>query len=188
MWNIVGYCMWIIGGILIIVSLVMMIVWKVPTIIDELSGRKAKRQIARMKKLGTNISSKPSNSGDISNIDFNKGFQETVSNSSRDLHYLVDNPIMVSTEYKGSAYKEVNDVKSDTKEYDESNTSFMSEEDDIFKDSNTEDATSFMSTNEVVFDNNDSTSYLSSNSVIKNVNIEVLLDDYSIDLKTEGIL
>lgn len=53
----IGFTMICIGSALIITSLVLTVVWKVPSLIDELSGRKAKRQIERMKKLNIASSS-----------------------------------------------------------------------------------------------------------------------------------
>ena len=39
------------GVLLLIVALILSVVWKIPTLLDELSGRKAKRQIERMRNL-----------------------------------------------------------------------------------------------------------------------------------------
>ena len=53
----VGFIMLGVGVLLFVVSLVLMVVFKVPELIDELSGRKAKRQIKRLKELneGTGV-------------------------------------------------------------------------------------------------------------------------------------
>jgi len=48
--SIVATAMLILGGVLVIISLVLAIIWRVPSLIDELSGRKAKRHIERMRK------------------------------------------------------------------------------------------------------------------------------------------
>lgn len=48
---VIGYSMAAIGVLLILLSLVLTVIWKVPSLMDELSGRKAKRQIERMRKL-----------------------------------------------------------------------------------------------------------------------------------------
>ena len=47
----IGYILLIAGVSLIVVSLILSVVWKIPSLIDELSGRKAKRHIDRMRKL-----------------------------------------------------------------------------------------------------------------------------------------
>lgn len=47
----VGFIILGVGVLLFVTSLVLMVVFKVPELIDELSGRKAKRQIKRLKEL-----------------------------------------------------------------------------------------------------------------------------------------
>lgn len=47
----VGFIILWVGVLLFVTSLVLMVVFKVPELIDELSGRKAKRQIKRLKEL-----------------------------------------------------------------------------------------------------------------------------------------
>lgn len=47
----VGFIILGVGVLLFVASLVLMVVFKVPELIDELSGRKAKRQIKRLKEL-----------------------------------------------------------------------------------------------------------------------------------------
>lgn len=53
----IGFSMICIGVALIVLSLILTVVWKVPSLIDELTGRKAKRQIERMRKLNIASSS-----------------------------------------------------------------------------------------------------------------------------------
>lgn len=67
MYTTLGITMIGVGVCFIITSLILMIVWKVPSLIDDLSGRKAKRQIARMRELSSEVStsSKLSNSGEF---------------------------------------------------------------------------------------------------------------------------
>lgn len=140
MLNVVGYGMLIIGGIIIIVSLIMMIVWKVPSIIDELSGRKAKRQVARMKKLGSNYKSKSSSSEDLSGVTYSKNIGlkgNTPDFEGKDLSSLVNNPISVSTDYirvknKQEDQKVINkddedEGVTDIKESKEGDTSFFTD-------------------------------------------------------------
>ena len=51
MLTIIGICMLIVGAMGIFISLLLAFLWKIPDLLDELSGRKAKRQITRMKEL-----------------------------------------------------------------------------------------------------------------------------------------
>ena len=51
MLTIIGICMLIVGAVGVFISLLLAFLWKIPDILDELSGRKAKRQITRMKEL-----------------------------------------------------------------------------------------------------------------------------------------
>lgn len=104
----IGYTMLAIGFILIVLSLVFTVVWKVPSLIDELSGRKAKRQIERMRKL--NIAS--SNLTGMDTAEFYRSMSEgnlvinrvktndKNSVDSSELSKLVDNPYNVSTDNK----------------------------------------------------------------------------------------
>ena len=104
----IGYTMLAIGFILIVLSLVFTVVWKVPSLIDELSGRKAKRQIERMRKL--NIAS--SNLTGMDTAEFYRSMSEgnlvinrvktndRNSVDSSELSKLVDNPYNVSTDNK----------------------------------------------------------------------------------------
>lgn len=48
--------MLIAGGIFVLGSLVLMVVWKVPSLVDEISGKKAKRLIQRMKNANVAVS------------------------------------------------------------------------------------------------------------------------------------
>lgn len=57
MLSLVGIGMLILGGILIVLSLILAMIWRVPSLIDELSGRKAKRHIERMRKLNLSTGS-----------------------------------------------------------------------------------------------------------------------------------
>lgn len=111
----IGYTMLAIGFILIVLSLVFTVVWKVPSLIDELSGRKAKRQIERMRKL--NIAS--SNLTGMDTAEFYRSMSEENlvinrvktnnrnSVDSSELSKLVDNPYNVSTDNKVVMQKDV---------------------------------------------------------------------------------
>jgi len=185
MLNVVGYGMLIIGGIVIIISLIMMIVWRVPSIIDELSGRKAKRQIARMKKLGSNYKSKSSSSEDLSGVTYSKntGLKgNTPDFEGKDLSSLVNNPISVSTDYvrvknKQEGQKVINkdddEGATDIKESKEGDTSF-------FTDSNEELGNSLNksddSKNGVESSDEEKTSFMSHTSN----------DDFNSDIENEN--
>lgn len=121
----IGYTMLAIGFILIVLSLVFTVVWKVPSLIDELSGRKAKRQIERMRKL--NIAS--SNLTGMDTAEFYRSMSEgnlvinrvktndRNSVDSSELSKLVDNPYNVSTDNKvvmqKNVYCESDDIVTD---------------------------------------------------------------------------
>lgn len=121
----IGYTMLAIGFILIVLSLVFTVVWKVPSLIDELSGRKAKRQIERMRKL--NIAS--SNLTGMDTAEFYRSMSEgnlvinrvktndRNSVDSSELSKLVDNPYNVSTDNKvivqKDGYCESDDIVTD---------------------------------------------------------------------------
>lgn len=51
MLNIIGICMVIVGVLGISVSILLTFLWKIPDLLDELSGKKAKRQIKRLREL-----------------------------------------------------------------------------------------------------------------------------------------
>lgn len=51
MLNIIGICMVIFGVLGISVSILLTFLWKIPDLLDELSGKKAKRQIKRLREL-----------------------------------------------------------------------------------------------------------------------------------------
>ena len=51
MLNIIGICMVIVGVLGISVSILLTFFWKIPDLLDELSGKKAKRQIKRLREL-----------------------------------------------------------------------------------------------------------------------------------------
>lgn len=109
MFETIGYSMLALGASLIVLSLIFTVVWRVPSLIDELSGRKAKRQIERMKKL--NIASSNLNGMDTS--EFYKSMRSeyplteggNISSTMRfsggsELSKLVDDPNIVSVDKK----------------------------------------------------------------------------------------
>ena len=51
MFQTIGFSMLALSIILLVLALVLAVVWHIPSLMDELSGRKARRQIDRMRKL-----------------------------------------------------------------------------------------------------------------------------------------
>lgn len=89
----IGFVMLLVGVLLILLSLILMVVWKVPSLIDELSGRKAKRQIERMRKLNVATSG-------LTNMDTNEFYRSMVdaSYSSTTVGSMLDNPYNAMSE------------------------------------------------------------------------------------------
>lgn len=89
----IGFVMLLVGVLLILLSLILMVVWKVPSLIDELSGRKAKRQIERMRKLNVATSG-------LTNMDTNEFYRSMVdaSYSSNIVGSMLDNPYNAMSE------------------------------------------------------------------------------------------
>lgn len=89
----IGFVMLLVGVLLILLSLILMVVWKVPSLIDELSGRKAKRQIERMRKLNVATSG-------LASMDTNEFYRSMVDASypSNTIGTMVDNPYNAMSE------------------------------------------------------------------------------------------
>ena len=51
MFQTIGFSMLAVSIILLVIALILAVVWHIPSLMDELSGRKARRQIDRMRKL-----------------------------------------------------------------------------------------------------------------------------------------
>lgn len=87
----VGYICLILGAVFIVLSLVFSVVWKVPTLIDNLTGRKAKRHIDRMRKMNISTGSiNVSDTGNFYNTFVDDSFSAVYSTS--ELSKLVDDP------------------------------------------------------------------------------------------------
>lgn len=87
----------ILGALLFIVSLFMMLYWKVFSLIDELSGRKAKRQIAKLRSYSSStdiISVDTKDLGVISSEDdlLLKETNIDISPNERSLKNMIDDP------------------------------------------------------------------------------------------------
>lgn len=65
----VGIAMLISGIVFIVASLVLMVVWRVPSLIDEISGRKAKRLIQQMKNSNLSIGGNATSSLAVVGVD-----------------------------------------------------------------------------------------------------------------------
>lgn len=66
--------MFVVGLLGILVSLILMFVWRVPDLIDEISGRKAKRQIKRLREINQGLSGMSSlSSSDVNDVINNSG-------------------------------------------------------------------------------------------------------------------
>lgn len=107
MLSVIGYVLLIAGVVFIVVSLVLSVIWKIPSLIDELSGRKAKRHIDRMRKL--NIATGSMNVSDTA--EFYRAFSEgevqgksvRSSYNKSDLGKLVNDPYgTVGAKYRRS--------------------------------------------------------------------------------------
>lgn len=121
----IGFAMLALAGVLILLALILAVVWHVPSLIDELSGRKAKRQIERMRKLNLASSNfsvtdtsefyKSMNGGDMPD----RGFTSVNSSLNKMVNdpYKSVNNVSRSTENKGISQSDVED----------SVTSFMEE-------------------------------------------------------------
>ena len=92
----IGFAMLALSGLLLLLSLILAVAWHIPSLIDELSGRKARRQIERMRKLNLASSNfsvtdtsefyRSMNGGDLPDKDFKP------SNSGNELNRMVNNP------------------------------------------------------------------------------------------------
>lgn len=81
----IGLVMLTLGVLLVLLSLILMVAWKVPSLIDELSGRKAKRQIERMRKLNVATSG-------LASMDTGEFYRSMVNDSDSSIGSMVDNP------------------------------------------------------------------------------------------------
>lgn len=74
MLTLIGMGMFVVGLLGVLVSLILMFVWRVPDLIDEISGRKAKRQIKRLREINQGLSGMSSlSSSDVNDVINNSG-------------------------------------------------------------------------------------------------------------------
>lgn len=128
LWDI-GLAMLIVGILLLVVSLILVFALKIPDLLDELSGRKAKRQIKRLKEL--NIGT-----GSLEGI------------ATDDFYSSLSSGNLLSEEYKAVS----DGIKSVTEEEEELVSNVDSQEDDSktqFMDESEDMATGFIGDEDV---------------------------------------
>lgn len=127
------------GGTLFTLSIILFFVFNVPELLDELSGRKAKRQIKRLKKL--------SQSADISDMSTEDIYSSVTSGSllSRELKLLENKDILENTSDLKGKVVDVHIEKSNGVSHicEEENTTLM-EEDQVTNYMSDVDETSYM--------------------------------------------
>lgn len=133
----IGITMIILGLILLVVSLILVFALKIPDLLDELSGKKAKRQIKRLKEL--NIGT-----GSLEGVATDEFYRSlSTSGSLLSEEYLYENKPKGDSKSKGIKVKDLNtkdtvkDFKSDSSVVnlngnvgEDSKTQYMREEED----------------------------------------------------------
>lgn len=132
-------CMLISGSLLLIISVALIFVFRIPDLLDELSGRKAKRQIKRLKELNVGTGAL----GDMATDD--------IYNALPTSGTLLEETVV--EEPKGNdVEKHVVSYSSDVDEEEESKTADVQEDEDsetnIIQESEQEEATSFIEEDE----------------------------------------
>ena len=148
MWKEIWVIMLLLAFICLAGSILLVFLWDVPSLIDELSGRKAKRQIKMLHELNSSTSTfdKLSTNDIYSSISSGTLLNEELNNIGKDEVKGYDNskPLEdieeISTSFIGS---EVEESTSYLGEGEEEATSYIEEED-------FEESTSFLSTEEEV--------------------------------------
>lgn len=164
MWKEIWIIMLLVAFICLVVSMLLTFIWDVPSLIDELSGRKAKRQIKMLHELNSSTSTfdKLSTNEIYSGISSGTLLNEELNNIDKDEVKEYDN----SEAYAISPKEELEDEEENSTSFlegdeEEGATSYLSEDDE-------ESSTSYMDEK----DEEDSTSYLdvSDSDVIKETN------------------
>ena len=175
MWKDVWIIMLLLAFIFLAISILLTFIWDVPSLIDELSGRKAKRQIKMLHELNSNTSTfdKLSTNEIYSGISSGTLLNEELNNIDKDevIEYGSNEAYIISPK------EELDD--------DEESTSFLgdnegNEEDTSYMDCVDEEATSYLGEDS----SDDSTSYLNVSSDIieaeKNKQITILEEQSSL--------
>lgn len=134
MFQTIGFSMLAVSIILLVIALVLAVVWHIPSLMDELSGRKARRQIDRMRKLNLASSNfsvtdtsefyKSMNGGDL----VPRGAYRD-KNATSKLGKMVDDPYhSVGSEKDGNVGDMGNASEDVIRDFEDKVTSFMEEE------------------------------------------------------------
>ena len=134
MFQTIGFSMLALSIILLVLALVLAVVWHIPSLMDELSGRKARRQIDRMRKLNLVSSNfsvtdtsefyKSMNGGDL----VPRGVYRD-KNATSKLGKMVDDPYhSISSEKDGNEGDIGNASEDVIRDFEDKVTSFMEEE------------------------------------------------------------
>ena len=134
MFQTIGFSMLALSIILLVLALVLAVVWHIPSLMDELSGRKARRQIDRMRKLNLASSNfsvtdtsefyKSMNGGDL----VPRGVYRD-KNATSKLGKMVDDPYhSVGSEKDGNVGDMGNASEDVIRDFEDKVTSFMEEE------------------------------------------------------------
>ena len=134
MFQTIGFSMLAVSIILLVIALVLAVVWHIPSLMDELSGRKARRQIDRMRKLNLSSSNvsvtdtsefyKSMNGGDL----VPRGVYRD-KNATSKLGKMVDDPYhSVGSEKDGNVGDMGNASEDVIRDFEDKVTSFMEEE------------------------------------------------------------
>lgn len=134
MFQTIGFSMLAVSIILLVVALILAVVWHIPSLMDELSGRKARRQIDRMRKLNLASSNfsvtdtsefyKSMNGGDL----VPRGVYRD-KNATSKLGKMVDDPYhSVGSEKDGNVGDMGNASEDVIRDFEDKVTSFMEEE------------------------------------------------------------
>lgn len=134
MFQTIGFSMLAVSIILLVIALVLAVVWHIPSLMDELSGRKARRQIDRMRKLNLASSNfsvtdtsefyKSMNGGDL----VPRGVYRD-KNATSKLGKMVDDPYhSVGSEKDGNVGDMGNASEDVIRDFEDKVTSFMEEE------------------------------------------------------------
>lgn len=134
MFQTIGFSMLAVSIILLVLALILAVVWHIPSLMDELSGRKARRQIDRMRKLNLASSNfsvtdtsefyKSMNGGDL----VPRGVYRD-KNATSKLGKMVDDPYhSVGSEKDGNVGDMGNASEDVIRDFEDKVTSFMEEE------------------------------------------------------------
>lgn len=134
MFQTIGFSMLAVSIILLVIALILAVVWHIPSLMDELSGRKARRQIDRMRKLNLASSNfsvtdtsefyKSMNGGDL----VPRGVYRD-KNATSKLGKMVDDPYHSVGSEKDGNEGDIGNVSEDViRDFEDKVTSFMEEE------------------------------------------------------------